>query len=79
MVITDMLMPHVSGLELINEIRIQFDLKIPVPLKNRTWILASGKKIVWIMGLRIDDRFKITADTKRVLKLRIYESEASSD
>lgn len=47
------------------------DEKIPVPMKERTWILASGKKIVWIMGQRIDNRFKITDTTKGVLVLRL--------
>lgn len=49
------------------------DAKVPVPVKNRTWILASGKDIVWIMGLRIDNRYRIEKDTKQVLRLRIYE------
>jgi tRNA(Ile)-lysidine synthase len=46
------------------------DQKIPVPEKERIWVLASGKKIVWIMGYRIDDRFKITEKTRKVLLLR---------
>lgn len=46
------------------------DTKVPVPEKERTWIMASGKKIVWIMGHRIDHRFRITPSTSRVLKLR---------
>ncbi|MEN8201121.1 MAG: tRNA lysidine(34) synthetase TilS [Bacteroidota bacterium] len=45
------------------------DNKIPVPEKQQTWIMASGKKIVWIMGHRIDHRFRITEKTSRVLKL----------
>jgi tRNA(Ile)-lysidine synthase len=45
------------------------DNKIPVPEKQQTWIMASGKKIVWIMGHRIDHRFRITEQTDRVLKL----------
>jgi len=45
------------------------DTKIPVPDKQQTWIMASGKKIVWIMGHRIDHRFRITEKTSRVLKL----------
>ncbi len=48
------------------------DNKIPVPEKNSTWILASGKKIVWIMGHRIDHRFRITPDTRQVLLLRLH-------
>ncbi len=45
------------------------DTKVPVPEKERTWIMASGNKIVWIMGQRIDHRFRITPSTSRVLKL----------
>jgi len=48
------------------------DEKLSVPEKERIWILASGKKIVWIMGKRIDDRFKITENTSRILKLTLY-------
>jgi tRNA(Ile)-lysidine synthase len=46
------------------------DQKVPVPEKERTWIMASGRKIVWIMGHRIDNRFRITPSTLRVLILR---------
>jgi len=53
------------------------DNKIPVPEKNSTWLLASGKKIVWIMGQRIDHRFRITPDTKRVLLLRLHSDVAT--
>ena len=45
------------------------DTKVPVPLKERTWIMASGNKIVWILGHRIDNRFRITPSTSRVLRL----------
>jgi len=46
------------------------DEKVPVPEKEGTWIMASGKKIVWIMGYRIDHRFRITPSTTSVLRLR---------
>ncbi len=52
------------------------DEKISVPEKERTWVLASGKKIVWIMGHRIDNRFKITEKTRRVLLLRLQPDVA---
>jgi len=45
------------------------DNKVPVPEKERIWIMASGKKIVWVMGYRIDNRFRITPGTTRVLRL----------
>ena len=46
------------------------DEKVPVPEKEGIWIMASGKKIVWIMGYRIDNRFRINPSTQRVLRLR---------
>lgn len=49
------------------------DTKIPVPVKKKIWIMASGKNIIWIMGSRIDDRYKVTETTDQVLKLEIYE------
>lgn len=48
------------------------DAKVPVPVKNRTWLLCSGKNIIWIIGQRIDNRYKITGKTSRILKLQIY-------
>ncbi|RPI43655.1 MAG: tRNA lysidine(34) synthetase TilS, partial [Bacteroidetes bacterium] len=47
------------------------DQKVPLPEKDRIWILASGNRIVWIMGHRIDHRFRITDSTTRVLVLRM--------
>ena len=43
------------------------DLKFSLFDKENTWILTSGEKIVWIIGHRIDDRFKINAHTKNIL------------
>jgi tRNA(Ile)-lysidine synthase len=51
------------------------DNKVPVPVKRNTWLLTSGKQIVWIVGLRIDHRFRITDSTLRVLKLHFYGLE----
>ncbi len=49
------------------------DNKVPVPIKKHTWILTSGNKIAWIMGMRIDNRFRISRETKKILKLQIYD------
>jgi tRNA(Ile)-lysidine synthase len=43
------------------------DQKIPVKEKENTWLLVSGCNILWIIGHRIDDRYKVTAATKEVL------------
>ncbi|MBN2635516.1 MAG: tRNA lysidine(34) synthetase TilS [Prolixibacteraceae bacterium] len=47
------------------------DEKIPLHEKENTWLLCSSEKIVWIMGLRIDNRFKVTPQSKQVLKIEI--------
>ncbi len=44
------------------------DNKISLPEKENTWLLISGNKIAWIIGKRIDQRFRIQQDTKRVLQ-----------
>ncbi len=49
--------------------RFFIDQKIALPAKERLWILTSGKKIVWISGLRLDERFKVTDKTRKVLKV----------
>ncbi len=37
--------------------------------KEGIWLLVSGEEICWIVGHRMDERFKITADTKLVLRV----------
>lgn len=51
------------------------DQKIPIHEKENTWILCSGKKIVWIIGQRIDNRFKVTPNTTQVLKIEMKSLE----
>ncbi|MCK4662226.1 MAG: tRNA lysidine(34) synthetase TilS [Bacteroidales bacterium] len=43
------------------------DNKLSIYEKENTWILLSNGKIVWIIGYRIDDRFKITEKTRKIL------------
>lgn len=37
--------------------------------KENAWILCSGEDIVWLIGHRSDDRFKITPSTKKAVKI----------
>jgi tRNA(Ile)-lysidine synthase len=48
------------------------DLKIPSEMRASTPILVSQDTPVWICGHRIDDRFKVTSGTRRILKVTIY-------
>lgn len=45
------------------------DKKYSIPDKEKIFILEAGGNIVWIIGDRIDDRFKITRETREVLLL----------
>jgi tRNA(Ile)-lysidine synthase len=46
------------------------DEKIPLHEKRRIPILLSARgEVIWVCGMRLDDRFKITPATRRVLKL----------
>lgn len=47
------------------------DEKIKSSEKKDKFVLTNKDFIVWVVGSRIDDRFKITPKTKRVLKLWI--------
>ena len=45
------------------------DLKISLPDKEKIWVIESNKRIIWVVGKRIDDRFKVTNQTKKILKI----------
>ncbi len=51
--------------------RFLIDQKISPTEKQNTWVIESGKRICWIVGMRIDDRFRITDKTKNVLALKL--------
>lgn len=45
------------------------DHKVSVVEKSRQFVLVSGEDIVWLVGRRIDDRFRITDKTEKILKV----------
>lgn len=47
------------------------DRKLSLAEKEATWILCSADEIVWIVGQRLDDRFKVTDKTTRIAELQI--------
>ena len=51
------------------------DGKIPRHLRDQVPILTSQGRIVWLVGHRISDQFKVTAKTKQVLKIEAIRTD----
>ena len=47
------------------------DCKMPLPQKERQQVVLSGEEIVWLTGLRIDERYKITDKTEKAVKMTV--------
>ncbi len=44
------------------------DAKFSIQQKEEAWLMLSGNDIIWIIGSRTDDRYKITPKTKYITK-----------
>lgn len=49
------------------------DEKIDILSKEKQWLLCSEDKIVWVIGKRADNRFKVNSETKNILKFEFVE------
>lgn len=49
------------------------DNKFSVIEKENTWLLISGHETAWIIGHRIDDRFRITPETRHVYRVELVK------
>ena len=47
------------------------DEKLSLIEKETIWLLYSGTEIVWIVGIRQDERFRISDTTKNILKIQL--------
>ena len=48
------------------------DEKLSLIDKSNVWLLCSNNQIVWLVGKRQDDRFKITENTTKILKISVH-------
>ncbi len=51
------------------------DRKIPSHIRKSLPLLCRDKDLVWVCGLRIDDRFKVRASTKKLVRISLSFSE----
>jgi tRNA(Ile)-lysidine synthase len=66
----DKFMPYgMNGFKKVKDIFI--DNKIPSEERKKIPILISHHDIVWVYGIRIDERYKIKQKTKRILRCKI--------
>ncbi|MBD5460463.1 MAG: tRNA lysidine(34) synthetase TilS, partial [Lachnospiraceae bacterium] len=45
--------------------------RIPRQERDSMWLLADGEHILWVIGYRISEAYKVAADTKRVLEVQL--------
>ena len=47
------------------------DRKFSLPQKEQQWVLCCGDDIIWLVGERTDNRYRITSSTINVLKIEL--------
>lgn len=51
---------------------------IPLPERDRHPVFLSGEKIVWVLGLPVSEKFKVTPETHEVFVVSVIPSEVPS-
>lgn len=50
--------------------RFFIDQKLSKTQKEKCWVIESNKKIIWVIGYRIDDRFKLPKNADQILQIK---------
>ena len=54
--------------------RFLIDQKLSSTAKENVWVIESNQRIIWVVGYRLDERFKMEATTKESLKISLTPS-----
>jgi tRNA(Ile)-lysidine synthase len=54
--------------------RFLIDEKLPFSQRQKTLVVTDSEKIIWLWPIRISDKVKITAKTKKILQLKLTEN-----
>jgi tRNA(Ile)-lysidine synthase len=49
------------------------DIKLPLADKGKVFVLTSANEIVWVIGHRIDNRFRVDDETQKVLRFELED------
>jgi tRNA(Ile)-lysidine synthase len=56
---------------------ILIDQKVPLHRKKQIMVLKSNKEIVWVVGYKVSDLFKVKKESNKILRIAYYEDTKS--
>lgn len=51
------------------------DVKIPAGIRDSVPVIASGNDVLWVVGYRISEIYKVTKETKRIIKISVLKED----
>jgi len=51
------------------------EIKLPIRERNNILLLADGKEIIWVIGIRESDKYKVDNSTINILRIKVKEDE----